>query len=541
MELDEAARPRAPVLLADRVAVAPFDDRTGDSALAPLGTAVADWLVQGLSRQGHVQVVPITVTLGTLQTVGVTADPVERLAEETGAGFVVSGVILPKGDSLSVQATVTDARRRRIAASLDPVHVPRDRAVEALEPLRRRVVAALAAHVTTRLAEPATLTGPPAFGAYREYAAGLERFAIADWAGAAERFLRAADADTAHVTPLLMAALAYGNLADPRGADSVVQRLAPRRGGLAPLESLVFDAFAASLRGDHAATYDAARRAARLAPGTLVHLRVAEEAMALNRPREALRVLDSLDPTRGELRGFRPYWSDLALAHHMVGEYKQELDAARQAIALHQGVPDMLALEWRALAGLGRCERLVARLDAEAATLGATRLEALAHECAAHDGAEPATALADRALALAREAARRESSAAAALVVVEALTTTVRWKEARSLADSLLFMLPYDADLRGQRGIVALHLGDESTARDVEARLSLPDPYPDFGRRSLWRARLAATRGNTDSTIVLLDRALREGLSFERPLHADPDLAGVRASAAFKAWLQPKE
>jgi eukaryotic-like serine/threonine-protein kinase len=48
---------RPPALNPERVVVAPFENRTGDRSLDPLGVMAADWVSQGLSETGLVQVV----------------------------------------------------------------------------------------------------------------------------------------------------------------------------------------------------------------------------------------------------------------------------------------------------------------------------------------------------------------------------------------------------------------------------------------------------------------------------------------------------
>jgi TolB-like protein/tetratricopeptide (TPR) repeat protein len=536
----------APVLVADRIAVAPFENLTRDSALAPLGTVAADWLTHALLQPGTMQVVPVTASLAsvrapTTDTVAA-GDPVLRLALQTGAALIVSGVIEGQGDSLRLRATLTDARDRHVVANVAPVVVQRERAVDGIDTLRQRIIAALApqrdAHPSDSIVAPGP---PPRYAAYREYALGLERFVASDWAGAVARFDRASAADTGYVAPWLMAAAAHSRLGDRRAVAVALRRTAPRRGELSALDAASYDALEATLRGDHAGAYQAARRAAQLAPGTIAHAMVATEALALNRPREAARVLDSLDPTRGELRGYLPYWVDLTSAHHLLGDYTDELYAARRARALHPGSAEAFRLELRAMAALGRCGRISGRLEADSVALPSADLRNVAHECAAHGDSKAAQRLADRALAAARTAAEHDPRSATALDVVEALATAGRLADAKSLADSLLFMETYDVNLRGRRGVIAVRTGDSAAARDADEWLSRPRPVPDYGRSSLWRARLAATRSDTTAAIAFLDRAVQEGMAFGPSMHADPDLASLRASPAFRSRLSPKD
>jgi len=76
------------------VAVAPFENRTGDRALEGLGRNIADAAAEGLTPVTAVEVVS-SATVAQLVASGTigrgVADPVRALAEATGAGLVVSG------------------------------------------------------------------------------------------------------------------------------------------------------------------------------------------------------------------------------------------------------------------------------------------------------------------------------------------------------------------------------------------------------------------------------------------------------------------
>jgi hypothetical protein len=225
----------------------------------------------------------------------------------------------------------------------------------------------------------------------------------------------------------------------------------------------------------------------------------------------------------------------------LLGDYTDELYAARRARALHPTSTEAVRLELRAMAALGRCGRIAARLDADSVALESVRLRALAHECAAHGDSSASRLLAERALAVARAAVECDPRSTTALDVVEALATAGQLAAAKALADSLLFMETYDVNLRGRRGVLAIRTGDSASARAADEWLSRPRPVPDHGRRTLWRARLAATRGDAAATITLLDHAAREGMALDGGLHADPDLAAVRSSPEFRAWSAPKQ
>ena len=97
-----------------------------------------------------------------------------------------------------------------------------------------------------------------------------------------------------------------------------------------------------------------------LAPGSVWSLPAgAPGAFAAQPAARGGAVLTRLDPTRGSMRGWAPYWSLLTDGYHLLGEHTEELQAARRAAASTRRL--MLTRAPRrseALAALGRtCAR----------------------------------------------------------------------------------------------------------------------------------------------------------------------------------------
>jgi TolB-like protein len=161
----------------DRVLVLPFQNRTLDATLDPVGRMAADWITDGVSRTGMLEVVPSSTAWSVERAAG--DDPGEagpgggpgRLARETGAGVVVSGSYYLEGGRLYLQAVTLDGGSGRVLRSVDAVSVPRDSTVQGIDRLRSRVLAALALEADTvyhvRAAAP-----PPTYEAYRAYIGG---------------------------------------------------------------------------------------------------------------------------------------------------------------------------------------------------------------------------------------------------------------------------------------------------------------------------------------------------------------------------------
>ena len=178
-----------------RVLVAVFDNRTGDATLQSLGRMTQDWLAQGIlrtqlgGRGGSAR----GVRAGPAADVPV--DPV-TLAHRTGAAMVISGSYYRTGDTLFVQAAVTDAHTGRIVRVVGPILSSVRAPVAALDELRSRVMTALAAAVDVHALQDLGRGEPPPFDAYRDYVDGWDAYWHGDGPRAKALFLRAARRDT---------------------------------------------------------------------------------------------------------------------------------------------------------------------------------------------------------------------------------------------------------------------------------------------------------------------------------------------------------
>src|SRR5437763_2371280 len=348
-----------------RVVVAVIENHTGDPAFDNLGHMAADWVTQGLAQTGLVEVVPSMSVMTASQASGehgsghLDAAGLRALGGETGAGTVVWGAYYRQGDSVRFQVQISAAKDGTVLRALDPVAGPLAQPLTAVEALRQRVMAALATLFDSRLSRWATTASqPPNFQAYQEFIAGLDRFVQFDMRGAVAHFERAAAVDTTFRLPLIFAANAHMNMGEFAAADSIGHALERYAGRFAPLDRSYLAWVLATCRGDGPEALRAARAMATLAPGSEALYLVAEDAMALNRPREAVDALVALGPDRGFTRGWWVYWSDLTSALHLVGDHRRELQAALEGLRRFPDNSQILATQVRALAALGRLEEM---------------------------------------------------------------------------------------------------------------------------------------------------------------------------------------
>jgi DNA-binding SARP family transcriptional activator len=356
-----------------RLRVVPFENRTGDAALDAVGFLVADWITQGLLRTRIGEAVP-----GTEDFLGQSSRTVEQrrpgsappspreLALEAGAASVVYGAYYRRADSLEFQAQVLDARSGRLVHAAEPVRAPLSDPGEGIERLRGKLLGILAAHFdeTSVWHSHAGLTfAPPPFEVYRLYAEGSEHFSRSQHTEAIERLEAAFRLDSTFASALLMLSVAHLNLGGYATSDSLAQLVEGLSDRPTPHEQLLHGWLRAFLRGDVAGQLRFSRQAPRFAPGAGMHFQAGRDAVQNNRPREALEHFRTLDPSRGWLRNWQSFWDVSTLAHHQLGQHRQELREARRGRQQH---PERLSTLWyeaRALAALGEVTELERLLD----------------------------------------------------------------------------------------------------------------------------------------------------------------------------------
>ena len=479
---------------------------------------------------------------------------------------MVSGAYYRQADSIRFQVQISAANDGTVLRALDPVAGPIAQPLAAVEALRQRVMAALATLFDARLSQWATTASqPPNFQAYQEFIAGLDRFVQFDMRGAIAHFERGSAEDTTFRLPLIFAANAHMNLGEFAAADSIGHALERYAGRLAPLDRAYLAWVLATCRGDGAEALRAARAMTHLAPASEALYLVAEDAMALNRPREAVDALMTLGPDRGFTRGWWVYWYDLTTALHLLGDHRRELQQALEGVRRFPDNPQILTTEVRALAALGRVADMRRRVaasenlprvqgwaPADVLLLAAVELRAHGH------APEADTTLAEARDWLAARPPAEAASPAHQLRVALVAYTAGRLADAQrgfeglaadkspgrsdSLAAVAVMGDGWDQmDYLGYLGAVAARQGNRDQALRVDQTLArVKRPYL-FGRPTVWRARIQALLGERDAAVALLQEAFARGYPHAHGLHVDLAFESLRDYAPFRELLTPKE
>jgi tetratricopeptide (TPR) repeat protein/TolB-like protein len=546
-------RPGA-TLVPNRIVVAPLANRTGDSTLAAIGDMAADWIARGLTRTAQFEVVDPRTAWMTAKLV----DRIPRLlrpgeaaiaiAEETGSGLVVSGSYYRAGDSLRFEVQITDVASHNLSRILDPVSAPLGDPASVLPTLARRTVATVAtAADTLSVGLAAGLSQPPSEQAYDEVSRAWESFWRGDTTDLFARTARARSLDADYMPPRLMEAYVRSLQGQWPAVDSIVRDVDAQRARLTPVEGAILDGLQANLRGDRAGRVRAARDLARLTPGSFEgYTLLAEMALAVNDPHQALEALSQVDPDRGLLLLSPIYWQTTARALHQLGRFRDELPVALRGV---KKFPDDLGPHValvRVLAALGRVDELEAEL-ARPLTAGpepafdeSYRLLAAAAELRTHGHAADAVRILQPALA-SPPALTVAASVDGERIVADLLYEAGRWADAGRRYGEVLARHPEDMESLIGVGACAARLGDRAEATRVADLLAhWSHPFP-LGRNTYGLARITTLLGDSLKAIALLEQSFREGYPvvsiWERHAHTERDFVGLERNASVRGVM----
>ncbi len=533
----------SPDLNPDLVAVAEFENRTGNPELDHLGLMAADWITHGLAQVDNLQIVPTGLGSGSANQ----GRSPQAVAARTGAGIVVTGAYYLDRDTLRFQATVTDAASGTVLRSVDPTAGPVDQPMSAIEPLRSKVVGGVASLFAGEDPFFALKLRPPRGDAYREYLAGLSLFAV-DNRKALAHFQRASELDPEFVAPLLMMSAILTVWNQHVEAQVVVDRLEEQRHNMSVLERHMLDYYHAKLQGNYERAIQYARMAEKQAPGNaLLKFGLAHNLLAVGHLREALETVQTVDHLAvwagGGMCG-APHMLK-AQIHHVLGEYDEELATAHLAIEVCGDSITFRRCEARAMVGTGQLDRLEKAL-ADGLTAPGAKDDGVrlfletALELEAHGHQEHARIIAERGVDWFEENLTSSSTPEwQRIQLVQLLVVLDRLEEAHELLLALNEEFPDDDDVLGWLGIVAARRGDTTAADHYSDRLRNLDRPFLLGWDAYYRAAIKAHLGHLDEALGLLREALSEGRRWDPEFHAYLELKPLRGHPGFETIIHP--
>jgi DNA-binding SARP family transcriptional activator len=531
---------------AKRVYVAWFENRTGDSALAPISGMARDWVSQGLEQSGVVAIASAARAEDAGRPRMAMGDGVEAPSLEAtrlGAGTVVSGAYYKVRGALHFHVEVSDVARGEVLDAFDADGGAASDPAGALEVVRQRTVGSLASFVDPRLASWVRVASkPPTYDAYREFVTGQSIWGT-DHRQALVHFLRAAELDSTFYAARVEAATLHRLLGECARTEAIARALGAVRERLAPYEYHVLDEQIAQCEGDWERAYRQARAVAELRPGSaFLEYSLALQAMQLGRFGEAKELLDRHTLEEGVAEVGPNYAIISAHLATVLGRRERGLDVVRWLRARNPGYGPAWAMEVTFLARAGRVEATEQLVD----TMVATRLEPragivnglrrAAASIAACGDTAAARRLSMRALA-ALDAMPGGRQGRQRLDRAQVLYELGRLDDADAALREIVGADSANVDARGYLGLIAARRGDSAEAAAIDAWLDgARTPY--VFTRTMYRARIAALLGMRERALELLGPALDEQNRFLLPgVREYAEFASLRSDARFARLL----
>jgi tetratricopeptide (TPR) repeat protein/predicted Ser/Thr protein kinase len=529
------------------VAVAVFENKTGDSKLDYVGSMAAERIMQGLTQVGGFSVAPMP-SAEALAAESKSKDKLRALADVTRAGKIVHGDYYLQGETLQYHAWVEDMATKKNLLAFEPSSGSLSDPAAALEPLRLKLMGGLAGIFDPALgASLFFIKEPPSFEAYREYIEGARAFLRGEYGESVPYLLRAAERDPSFKIPLIEASIAYFNLGQYTKGEELVSEVARSRADLSTGERLFLDHVEAIFHGDLESQLRTARQIASTYKVWIWTYENAWAAQGYNYPQETVDLLSQLNPYDEAYKDWsRNYWGDLTWAYHMIGNHKQELKTARRGRKQFPESLSMLFAEVDALAALGRTKDLQTLFE-ESKTLppekgyspGGIMLGA-GRELRAHGYKEDSVRVLSQALQWFENRPNEEKTSAGNRYG-QARTFYVlgKWNEAKALFEGLHSEVHDNINYFGYLGVVAVQIGDKEVAFKISKELEEDKRPYLFGNPTYWRARIAALLGDKEGAVNLLRQAIEQGFAYSN-IHPTEDFESLADYPPYIQLMKPK-
>ena len=530
---------RAPRLNTRRVLVAPFANLTGDTAFSLVGRMAADWIIRGVSQLDSTDAVASSDVFAAIPA-GTSSFDAPQLARRFGAGTMITGSVYKAGDSLRFQGQVVDVRTSKMLRSFEDVVAPASDPLVGIRAVRERLMGALA---VSDQPTGVVIGSAPRYDAYQEYLRGMDPFLHGDYRVGLPFLRRAVALDSTFAVAYLALATAYSNMGEWAVADSITRIFDRLRPGLSRSDRELLDWQIGNVKGDVEGTMRISRAMWKRDSSWVALWFTAYHGIFVGRPREAIALLTIATPPAGWVA----HWTAFAAAYHEVGDHASELRVAQQGLVVYPGRASILHSEIGALAAQGNAPRVraivdsVARTSSDTVWLAGQLMLRGALELRAHGHETDAAALLDQARSSlasrspnGTQTPRALRRIAAEIFFASRLYDSAQARYARLAGEDTGVML------RARVASSAAARGDTATAKRMSDSLSrVVIPY-SFGDIPYWRATIAASLGDKESAVRLINEALAAGARKLPEIHRLEEFQSLRGYGPFEAILKPK-
>jgi len=527
----------------DLIAVANFENQTGDESLDPVGKMVSDWITQGIANTEILTIVP-SYSFESGENIHQNMEAIRELAEEIGTKTIVTGIFYKQGNQLQFHTHIVDAENEKIVSVIDPVSGPAEDPMMAIDRIKQEVMGSLISIFDPFYSLFAENLNPPSFEAYKEMMTGMDYFLKYNWEKATPYFYKAAEIDSTYIPALIMALQSHSNygreydlISECEKADSLYHVILKQTNRMTKREMTTVNFMYAELHGDNETYYKNVKIMA--SSNYITNYELGWAALITNRLEECISVLKSLNPEFKTLEGW--YWRMYTTAHHLTGRANQELNVAKECREYDPNNLSSLYFEVRAYISNANIDQ-IDDLTEECYNLPETSywnpaifMYNVAIELRIHGYAEKSKEICSKALKWCKEDDEDHDDWMARLYYI-----SDDWDNAQELFEKLYIENPGDAYYMGFLGVIAAKKGDEEKKSEYVRVLEDVNPKYLNGKTYMWRARIAAASGNKEEAVKMIRDAIADGFFFHQ-IHYAVEFVTLQDYPPFQELMKPKE
>ena len=199
-----------------RIAVLPFENKTGDKELDIVGDMASDWVIQGLMYLDDIQLVGFENIQENIKYASV-GDSSKNFARRTGAQKIVKGRYYIDKDELIFKSQIIDIETGKIELSLPDVRGPKEENAALVSELQAKFVTAFDAQ--NHNFSPGIAQNPPPHKAYQLFREGIDIYSE-DTEESRNLFAQAIEMDSSFFWPYIWATGSFFNAGMGSDADS---------------------------------------------------------------------------------------------------------------------------------------------------------------------------------------------------------------------------------------------------------------------------------------------------------------------------------
>lgn len=278
-----------------KIAVLPFENKTGLKDLDIVGDMAADWIIQGLMYLDDVHLVGFESIQENIKYAGV-GDSSDNFAARTGAQKIVKGKYYLSGDKLIFQSQIIDAKSGQIELALPQVSGSKNDNAAVVSVLQQKFVTAFDAQHDDF--SPGIAQNPPPHKAYQNFREGIEYYGV-DYEKTRSLMNSAIEMDSSFFWPYIWITGSYFMQGEKSKADSAFGMIKQKidLNSLTPFDRQWHTHWQALLNRDLEMAYESSLKILEKDPKQwFSNVEAGIMANDLNKPNDAVRIFEHLNP-----------------------------------------------------------------------------------------------------------------------------------------------------------------------------------------------------------------------------------------------------